>query len=131
MRKLMEVAGIRAPITAADIGFRLGPRLNAAGRLATAEKALRLLLTKDEREETELANVLDSQNRERQAVEKKIWAEAEEELGKIFDSERGAAIVLGAREWHHGVLGIVASRLARAYHRPTLLVACDPSGRGK
>ena len=131
IRKLMEVAGIRAPITAADIGFRLGPRLNAAGRLATAEKALRLLLTRDEGEATELANVLDTQNRERQTVEKKICAEAEEKLKTIFDSERDAAIVLGAREWHHGVLGIVASRLARAYHRPTLLVGFDPSGLGK
>lgn len=131
IRKLIEVAGVRAPITAADIGFRLGPRLNAAGRLATAEKALQLLLTKDETEAAELATFLDAQNRERQGVEKRICAEAEEELASTFNSERDAAIILGAREWHPGVLGIVASRLARAYHRPTILVAFDSTGLGK
>ena len=70
LRKLMEIAAVRPPITTEDIGFRLGPRLNAAGRLHTAEKALRLLLTEDEDEAAELAQLLDAQNRERQSVEK-------------------------------------------------------------
>jgi single-stranded-DNA-specific exonuclease len=131
IQKLMEVAAVRAPIAAEDIGFRLGPRLNAAGRLATAEKALQLLLTRDETEATELAALLDAQNRERQGVEKKICGEAEEELGKIFNSTRDAAIVVGARDWHPGVLGIVASRLARKYHRPTVAVGFDSAGLGK
>jgi len=131
IRKLMEVAAVRAPIGAGDIGFRLGPRLNAAGRLATAEKALQLLLTRDEGEATELAALLDGQNRERQGVEKKICREAEEALRKIFNPERDAAIVVGAREWHPGVLGIVASRLARTYHRPTVVVGFDSTGLGK
>ena len=131
IRKLIEVAAVRAPITAEDIGFRLGPRLNAAGRLATAEKALQLLLTRDEAEATELATLLDAQNRERQAIEKKICGEAEEELRRIFDPERDAAIVLGAHEWHPGVLGIVASRLTRTYHRPSIVVGFDSIGRGK
>ncbi|HEX4641206.1 MAG TPA: single-stranded-DNA-specific exonuclease RecJ [Chthoniobacterales bacterium] len=131
LRKLMEVAAVRAPIAAEHIGFRLGPRLNAAGRLATAEKALRLLLTTDANEANELAAVLDEQNRDRQAVERKICEEAEERLQESFDSERDAAIVLGSRDWHPGVLGIVASRLARKYHRPTVLVAFDGAGLGK
>lgn len=131
IRKLMEVAAVRAPISAEDIGFRLGPRLNAAGRLTTAEKALQILLTRDETEATELAALLDAQNRERQGIEKKICGEAEEELGKIFNPERDAAIVVGARDWHPGVLGIVASRLARKSHRPTLVVGFDSSGLGK
>lgn len=131
IRKLMEVAAVRAPVAAGDIGFRLGPRLNAAGRLATAEKALQLLLTRDETEATELAALLDAQNRERQGVEKRICGEAEEELGKIVDLERNAAIVVGARDWHPGVLGIVASRLARKYHRPTVVVGFDFAGQGK
>jgi single-stranded-DNA-specific exonuclease len=131
IRKLMGVAGVRAPIAAADIGFRLGPRLNAAGRLATAEKALRLLLTRDETEATELAVLLDAQNRERQGVEKGICDEAEEELGRTFDPKRDAAIIVGARYWHPGVLGIVASRLARKYHRPTVVVGFDSSALGK
>ena len=131
IRKLIEVAAVRTPIAAEDIGFRLGPRLNAAGRLTTAEKALQLLLTRDETEATELAALLDAQNRERQGVEKKIFGESEEELGKIFDPERDAAIVVGARDWHPGVLGIVASRLVRKYHRPALVVGFDSTGLGK
>jgi single-stranded-DNA-specific exonuclease len=131
IRKLMEIAAVRAPITAGDIGFRLGPRLNAAGRLATAEKALELLLTREETKATELAALLDAQNRERQGVEKRIYSEAEEELRKIFNPERDAAIVAGARDWHPGVLGIVASRLARKYHRPTVMVGFDSTGLGK
>jgi single-stranded-DNA-specific exonuclease len=131
IRKLLEIAAVRAPISAGDIGFRLGPRLNAAGRLATAEKALELLLTRDETEATKLAELLDTQNRERQGVEKRICIEAEEELRKVFNSERDAAIVVGAPDWHPGVLGIVASRLARKYHRPTLVVGFDSTGLGK
>jgi single-stranded-DNA-specific exonuclease len=131
IRKLMEVAAVRSPIMAEHIGFRLGPRLNAAGRLATAEKALRLLLTTDESEAAQLAAVLDEQNRERQAVERQMHAEAEETLQATFDPGRDAAIVLGSRDWHPGVLGIVASRLARKYHRPTILIAFDAAGLGK
>lgn len=131
VRKLMEVAAVRAPVRAEHIGFRLGPRLNAAGRLATAEKALRLLLTTDESEAVQLAALLDEQNRDRQAVERQISAEAEEALHEAFDPSRDAAIVLGSRDWHPGVLGIVASRLARKYHRPTVLVAFDATGLGK
>ena len=131
LRKLIEVAAVRPPIAAEDIAFRLGPRLNAAGRLATAEKALRLLVSRDETEAMELAQLLDAQNRERQGVEKKIFGEAEEELRKTFEATRDAAIVLGARDWHPGVLGIVASRLARKYHRPAVVVGFDSGGLGK
>ncbi len=131
MRKLMEVAAVRAPISPEDIGFRLGPRLNAAGRLHTAEKALRLLLTEDEDEATELATLLDEQNRERQAVEKQIFAEADEKVARDFDPAAHAAIVVGARAWHPGVLGIVASRITRKYHRPTIVVGFDETGLGK
>src|SRR5256885_16181747 len=77
LRKLMEVAAVRSPIVAEHIGFRLGPRLNAAGRLATAEKALRLLLTSDEKEAEELATLLDAQNRDRQTVERTVYDQAE------------------------------------------------------
>jgi single-stranded-DNA-specific exonuclease len=131
VRKLMEVAAVKAPVGAEHIGFRLGPRLNAAGRLATAEKSLRLLLTSDEQEAQELAAFLDTQNRERQAVESTICQQAEDKLNELFDPKRDAAIVLGSPDWHPGVLGIVASRLARKYHRPTILVAFDSAGLGK
>lgn len=131
IRKLMEVAAVRASIAAEDIAFRLGPRLNAAGRLATAEKALQLLLTRDETEATELAALLDAQNRERQTVEKTICAEAERKIGEGFRPESNASIVVGARDWHPGVLGIVASRLARKYHRPAVVIGFDSTGVGR
>ena len=131
LRKLMEIAAVRSPIATEDIGFRLGPRLNAAGRLDTAEKALRLLLTEDETEAAELAQLLDSQNRERQSVEKEIFNSAEKQIAEEFDPAAHAAIVVGARDWHPGVLGIVASRIAKKYHRPTIVVGFDRSNIGK
>lgn len=130
MRELMKIAAVRVPIAAEHIGFRLGPRLNAAGRLTTAEKALRLLLTTDPGEALALAGELDGQNRERQSVEREIVqaAEARSEEQKLSDA---SAIVLGDRAWHPGVLGIVASRLARNHHRPTIIVGFDEAGLGK
>ncbi len=114
----MEVAGVRPPLRAEDIGFRLGPRLNAAGRLTTAEKALRLLLTTDENEATELAAQLDLQNRERQAVEKEICAAAEEQVSSVVRSatrrrHRGrgartgipACSALWPRGWRGNIIG--------------------------
>src|SRR5205823_4039132 len=120
--KLMHVAGLRPPILAADIGYRLGPRLNAAGRLSTAEKSLRLLLTHDEGEAAALATELDQHNRERQQVEHQIFAAATEMIDKQFDATQDAAVVAGARGWHPGVLGIVASRIVRRYHRPAIVI---------
>lgn len=131
LRKLIQVSGLRAPIFAEDIGFRLGPRLNAAGRLSTAEKSLALLLTKDQNEAAQLAEFLDRQNRERQEVEREILHAAEAKIENTFDPERDAAIVLAEPRWHPGVLGIVASRIARKYHRPTIVIGFDESGAGK
>ena len=131
LRKLIQVAGVRPPILPEDIGYRLGPRLNAAGRLSTAEKSLRLLLTDDDSEATMLAAELDRQNRERQEVEKQIFELATGKLKKRFDATYDAAIVVGAHDWHQGVLGIVASRIARRYHRPTIVIGFDENGMGK
>ena len=131
MKKLIEVSGVKPPISTEDIGFRLGPRLNAAGRLSTAEKSLQLLLTKDESEAATLAEFLDKQNRERQEVEKQIFLAAEEKIADEFESTRDAAIVVSARGWHPGVLGIVASRIVRKYHRPAIVIGFDENGVGK
>jgi len=130
LKKLMQVAGVRQPILPEDIGYRLGPRLNAAGRLSTAEKSLRLLLTQDESEATLLATELDQQNRDRQEVEKQIFDAAIEKIENQFNAA-DAAIVVGAQGWHPGVLGIVASRLVRKYHRPAIVVGFDEKGIGK
>ena len=131
LRKLMEVAGVRPPILPDDIGYRLGPRLNAAGRLSTAEKSLQLLLTHDESDAAVLATELDQQNRERQEVEAQIFLAATEKIDGEFDPARDAAIVTGARGWHPGVLGIVASRIVRKYHRPAIVIGFDENGIGK
>ena len=131
LRKLMQVAGVHPPILPEALGYRLGPRLNAAGRLSTAEKSLRLLLTNDEEEAAALAAELDQQNRARQEVEKEILAAAIVTIEKQFDAARDAAIVAGARGWHPGVLGIVASRIARKYHRPAIVIGFDENGVGK
>ena len=131
LQKLLQVASVRPPIATEDIGFRVGPRLNAAGRLSTAEKALRLLTTNDPIEAAELAQFLDQQNRDRQQVEKDTFLAAEKQIEQSFDPGRDAAIIVSAREWHQGVIGIVASRLSRKYHRPTIVIALDESGFGK
>ncbi len=131
LKKLMQITGVHPPILPEDIGYRLGPRLNAAGRLSTAEKSLRLLLTQDEGEGAVLAAELDRQNRERQDLETQIFAAATEKIDMEFDAARDAAIVAGARGWHPGVLGIVASRLVRKYHRPVIVIGFDENGVGK
>jgi single-stranded-DNA-specific exonuclease len=130
LARLLEVAAVRPPVVSEDIGFRLGPRLNAAGRLTNAEKALRLLLTNDSAEATVLATELDLQNRERQELERQICQAAEEKITAENLSD-APAIVLGARGWHPGVLGIVASRIAKNYHRPTIIVGFDDQSVGK
>ena len=131
LKKLLEVSGVRPPILTEDIGFRVGPRLNAAGRLSTAEKSLRLLLTKDEVEAAVLADFLDKQNRERQEIEKQVLLAAEEQIGREFHPTQDAGIVVGARGWHPGVLGIVASRISRKYHRPSIVIGVEANSIGK
>ena len=133
LRALMDVSGLgRGTMRPVDVGFRLGPRLNAAGRLGTAQAALKLLQSKDASRARELAVALHEQNAERQDVERRTFIEAEAQLqaGPIPVAEL-AAIVVGGRGWHPGVLGIVASRLLRAHHRPALVVGFDENGVGK
>lgn len=131
IRALMDVSGVELPVRCEDIGFRLGPRLNAAGRLDSAVKAFHLLTTEDSSEARTLARELDLRNRERQEIEKRTLAEAEKQLLEYFDPQNHAAIVVGALGWHPGVLGIVASRLCKKFYRPTLVLGFDESGNGK
>ena len=128
---LMAVSNVRPPLRGSDIGFRLGPRINASGRLGTALESLRLLLCDDIREATQLADNLDRQNRARQNVERALITEVEQWVEEHYDATSHASIVAGRREWHHGVLGIVAARVMRRHHRPTLLVGFDDEGLGK
>lgn len=131
LRALVQVAGVRPPISPSDVGFMLGPRLNAAGRLGTAQDALELLLTEDPRRAHEIAHDLDDRNRERRTVEEQVVLEAERQIKESFDPLLHAAIVVGAQGWHPGVIGIAASRVQKRYHRPTFVIGFDEDGIGK
>lgn len=131
LRALQEVTGMNGVATSMDVGFRLGPRLNAAGRMDAPEDALAILTTDCRRLAHDLAHKLDAYNRERQTHEGLIRSDAVKMLTDGFDPARDPVIVLGSRSWHHGVVGIVASRLMRQYYKPTFIVAIDPNGLGK
>jgi single-stranded-DNA-specific exonuclease len=131
LKALKQLAGVEGLVQTHHVGFRLGPRLNAAGRLDTAATALQLLLSDDPEEGAMLAALLEAHNKDRQNVEQQVHAEAEAMLAGIGDIEKVSAIVLGSRNWHPGVIGIVASRVSRLCHRPTILVSFDENGVGK
>ncbi|MDX6378098.1 MAG: single-stranded-DNA-specific exonuclease, partial [Gaiellaceae bacterium] len=130
---LMRVARCeRTRIGATEIGFRLAPRINAAGRLGHPREALELLTTTDERRARELADVLDARNRERQAVEGEILRDALAMAEALPDERRAQrGLVLASPDWHVGVVGIVAARVAERLRRPTVLIALEgEEGRG-
>ncbi|MFD0895547.1 single-stranded-DNA-specific exonuclease RecJ [Luteolibacter ambystomatis] len=131
LRALQEVTGMNGHATSMDVGFRIGPRLNAAGRMDAPEDALATLLTDCRRVAFDFAEKLDRYNRDRQQYETQIRREALEMLDSSFDPERDPVIVLGSRSWHPGVVGIVASRLMRQFHKPTFVIAIDGDGIGK
>src|SRR6185437_7644650 len=125
LRELMKVGRVdAASADAASVGFRLAPRLNAAGRLGHPEAALELLLTDDREQAVRLAHRLDELNRDRQTVEERMLREAVEEIESWPEAkQRRRGYVLAREEWHEGVIGIVASRLVERYHRPVVLIA--------
>ena len=114
LRALVEVSQVSFPVTAQDIGFRLGPRLNASGRLGDAMLSLRLLQTDDREEANGIAAELNRNNRERQAVEIETLQQAEAQLQETYDPAQNWGVVLSGQNWHWGVIGIVASRVCRS-----------------
>jgi single-stranded-DNA-specific exonuclease len=129
LRALMRVASVDpGAVTAHSVGFRLAPRINAAGRLANAEPALELLLTEDPDRAQAVADELDLLNRERQDAETRILFAAESAQS---EQAHAAGLVLVGEGWHPGVIGIVASRMVERHHRPCVLIALDGDrGRG-
>ena len=118
-------------ITASNVSFMMAPRINAAGRLGGAATSARMLLTDDEREAAELADLLCDMNAQRQEAENDIYKEITARMESEFDKENDKAIVLWGENWHNGVIGIVASRLAEKYSAPTVLISLDnESGKG-
>jgi single-stranded-DNA-specific exonuclease len=126
VRALLEACGLAGKeLRAGHCGFILGPRLNAAGRVADAADGLRLLLSDDPEEASALARRLDGLNVERQALDQRILEEALEQVELVSDLEHESGFVLAAEGWHSGVVGIVASRVVERYGRPTFLIAFD------
>ncbi|GAW32593.1 single-stranded-DNA-specific exonuclease RecJ [Carboxydocella sp. JDF658] len=123
---LCQVAGIEpVGLTAQQLAFQIGPRLNAAGRLSSAEMAVRLLITEKGSEALEMASLLDRTNRERQQIENQIVQAACRLVEEEGCLARDRVLVLAQTDWHHGVLGIAASRLVERYYRPTLLLGLE------
>ena len=132
LRALKEICGIDTQvIDSGKASFCLIPRINAAGRVATANEAVQLLLTDDIEEARRIAQNLEIYNRKRQAMEKTILNEILHEIEKTIDPKNVRSLVFASDKWHPGVIGIVASKLVDRYNRPTILISLkDGIGKG-
>lgn len=129
LRRVSQREGKTA--NAGEVGFQLAPRLNASGRLGSAAHGVALLTASDPQEATRLAHVLDEVNQERRNLQRAIEDTVHDRIVRQYSGRPPAAIVLGDPSWHHGVVGIVAARIAETYHRPTILLQIeDNSARG-
>jgi single-stranded-DNA-specific exonuclease len=128
---LMDVARLAAPPEAWHLGFLLGPRINAGGRIGRADLGVRLLIENDPIEAARIAGELDRLNRERQTIEQDTLAQAEAEaMAALGLEEKGAVVVTAAEGWHPGVVGLVAARLKEKFGRPAFAIALEPGGVG-
>jgi len=129
IRKLISACGLaQSPITAEDIAFRLGPRLNAAGRLGEARLSLELLCCRSYDRAEEMVTALEQTNRQRRKLQERVLSQAEEMIAREFDPAEEPALVLAHPDWPVGVIGIVASKLAERYYRPAVLLAVGEDG---
>ena len=128
---LKQVANIApAEVTAGQVGFQLGPRINAAGRVDYAIKVVELLTTQSSEVALRIAQELDAHNRERRAIEAEVLEQVLTQAQARFDGTAPHSLVLGGEGWHPGVLGIVASRIVERFYRPTVVIGFD-GGKGK
>ena len=127
IRALCKVAnqGVEKPIVGYTLSFVLGPRINAAGRMETAQKVVELLTTESDEEAMQIAQELDRNNQERREEEKRIQGEAIATIEKDIDLERVKGLVVARENWHQGVIGIVATRILERYYRPVFLLAIN------
>lgn len=132
LRALLNSSGLgEKPLDVDNIGYVIGPRLNAVGRIDDSRLALDLLLTRDPGEATRLAAKLESTNADRRQEQARIQQEALQQIASR-DMQQTACLVLASDHWHPGVIGIVANKLVELYHRPTVLIAIDPeAGQGR
>jgi single-stranded-DNA-specific exonuclease len=128
---LMDVARLAGPPEAWHLGFLLGPRINAGGRIGRADLGVRLLIEEDPIEAARIAAELDRLNRERQAIEMETVAQAEAEaMAALGLEDKDAVVVTAAEGWHPGVVGLVAARLKEKFGRPAFAIALEPGGIG-
>ncbi|MDX1494617.1 MAG: single-stranded-DNA-specific exonuclease RecJ [Longimicrobiales bacterium] len=126
VRALLRVSDVDpAAVTAGQVGFRVAPRINAAGRVGEADDALRLLLTDSDGEAGRLAERLDALNGQRRDEDRRTLDEALDDLGRRFDPDSDFGVVLSGSGWHPGVIGIVASRVVERIHRPVVMISVD------
>jgi len=131
VQALKEASSIKGEVTSYDLGFKLGPRINASGRMSTAENAVALFISEDLGEARELAKELNEKNSNRQSTEAEIIKEAISLLESNPALIGANSIVLASRNWHPGIIGIVASRIVEKYEKPTMLIAISEDGVGK
>ncbi|MDH5683408.1 MAG: single-stranded-DNA-specific exonuclease RecJ, partial [candidate division WOR-3 bacterium] len=131
LRALLKTAGLSGKmITPYEIGFMLGPRINASGRISEAGKAVELLITEDGKRAAAIAQELDLENQKRQKIEEEILIKASERVERM-DLDKKRFLVLADENWHEGVVGIVASRIVERFYRPTILIALkEDKGKG-
>jgi len=135
IKALLETSGIKErKITSHFVSYILGPRINASGRMDTADTAFDLLMSNEKNQADELAEAIESYNRQRQKIENKILEEASNIIEKEVNFKEHKIIVIAKEGWHQGVLGIVASKIAERFYRPTILISindglCKGSGR--
>lgn len=130
MRALLEETGLKKVVTAYHLGFVIGPRVNACGRVSDARAALELLLTLDQKQGTELARMLSTDNKKRQTIEEKIFKEAIARVARDGYVEDRVLVIADAK-WHEGIVGIVASRMSDQFQKPTVLLTLkDTSAKG-
>ena len=128
---LMDVSRLSGPPEAWHLGFLLGPRINAGGRIGRADLGVRLLLEEDATEAARIAAELDRLNHERRAIEAATLEQAEgEAMAAMGIEEKGAVVVTAQQGWHAGVVGLVAARLKERYGRPAFAIAIEPGGTG-
>jgi len=126
IRALAETSGLLGkPIGTGQIVFILAPRINAVGRLGNAERAVRLLITESETLAKSIADILESENRNRKSIDEETFAEAKIIVESECSLQKDRAIVLAQQGWHSGVIGIVASRVVEQYYRPTIMIAVE------
>jgi single-stranded-DNA-specific exonuclease len=131
LRALFDAAGLKQTPNTYHLGFVLGPRINAGGRIGDSALGAKLLSTSDEQEAARIATLLDRLNRERKAIETQMLEEALAEADALLSGDPDAAIVmLGSSDWHKGVVGLVASRLTERFRRPSCVIAWGEDGTG-